>query len=110
MSFQPQPEKEGHKNPLEKTLDSMFSKANHMIDNAQQPSKHLTIQIHKAELMINVSPSEKMTTYTKIQLGSFVWKTSVDNQGHMNPKWDEVRSIFSLIQFLVNKHRYKGIG
>jgi Ca2+-dependent lipid-binding protein len=54
------------------------------------PFKFLTIKIHEASLLVDVSLFGKMTSYANIILGNVKWSTNIDKEFHMNPKWNEV--------------------
>ena len=58
--------------------------------------KYLTIKAHEAKLLVDVSLFGKMTTFSKFQIGSLNWKTSIDKESHMNPKWNEVRLLIKI--------------
>jgi len=57
--------------------------------------RYLAIKVHEAKLLVDVSIFGKMTTYTKLQIGSTtLWKSSIDKESHMNPRWNEVSRNF----------------
>jgi hypothetical protein len=75
-----------------KEASAFANKKSHGKLNIITRFKNLTIKIHEAKLMIDVSVFGKMAAFCKVKIGKMVWQTSVDNSNHMNPKWNESKT------------------